>query len=48
MRRYYEDTTSVPPGSWRLVEVDLYRISEAALRELALHAQIDTIALVQR
>jgi hypothetical protein len=48
MRRYYEDTTSVPPGSWKLVDVDLYKISEAALRELALRAQIDTIALVQK
>lgn len=48
LRRYYEASTSVPPGAWELVDVDLYKISEAALSDFALRAQIDTLALVQR
>jgi hypothetical protein len=45
-RLHYDASTSLPPGVWRAVEIELPKLPEAATGDLAVRAQIERITLV--
>ena len=47
-RLHVRATASLPPGAWKTVDVDVPPLNEQALREVAVRAQVDAIALAQR
>jgi hypothetical protein len=46
-RMHYETSASLSPGGWRAIEVELPGLPESAIRDLAVRAQVDKIALAQ-
>jgi hypothetical protein len=46
--RMHYQSASLSPGGWRAIEVELPELPELAIRDLAVRAQVGTIALAQR